>query len=68
MSPARYEVRVAGLLSDDVAADFTEFTVQDAPAETVMYGEIVDDAHLHGVLARLQALGLQVTSLRTVPE
>lgn len=65
---ARYELRIAGRLSDDVAGDFEEFAVADAPPETVIFGEIVDDAHLHGVLARLQALGLRVTSLRAVPE
>lgn len=68
MSPARYELRVKGRLSEDVSQDFTEFEVSDAPAETVMFGEIVDEAHLHGVLARLQALGLQVVSLRSVPD
>ena len=33
-----------------------------------MFGEIVGEAHLGGVLARLQSLGLQVVSLRTLPE
>ena len=37
-------------------------------AQMPEYGEIVDEAHLHGVLARLQALGLQVVSLRSVPD
>jgi hypothetical protein len=68
MNPTRYELRIQGRISPDVADDFAEFVVADAPPETVMHGEIVDDAHLHGVLARLQALGLRVTSLRAVPE
>jgi hypothetical protein len=68
MSPTRYELRIQGRLSEDLAEDFTEFVVSDAPPETVMHGEILDDAHLHGVLARLQSLGLRVTSLRAVPE
>ena len=32
-----------------------------------MIGEVVDEAHLHGVLARLQALGLHTLSLRSLP-
>ena len=68
MSAGRYELRIEGRLSPDVSEDFTEFVVREAPPETDMYGEIVDDAHLHGVLARLQALGLRVTSLRSVPD
>jgi hypothetical protein len=68
MTPRQYELRIEGRVSEDVARDFTEFEVREAPPETVMYGEIADDAQLHGVLARLQDLGLRVTSLRTVPE
>ncbi|GAA4758262.1 hypothetical protein [Actinomycetospora chibensis] len=68
MEPTRYELRVRGHLSREVSEDFDGFEVADAPAETVMIGEVVDDAHLHGVLARLQALGLQVVSLRSVPD
>ncbi|MDD7942497.1 hypothetical protein PHK61_29195 [Actinomycetospora lutea] len=68
MPHTRYELRIKGRLSEEVSQDFEEFVVHEAPPETVMYGEIIDDAHLHGVLARLQALGLQVTALRTVPE
>ncbi|GAA4921822.1 hypothetical protein EV188_11621 [Actinomycetospora succinea] len=67
MSPDRYELRIEGRVSEDVSGDFAEFEVREAPPETLMYGEIVDDAHLHGVLARLQDLGLRVTSFRTVP-
>ena len=33
-----------------------------------MLGNVVDEAHLHGILARLQAMGLQVLSLRSLPE
>jgi hypothetical protein len=41
----------------------------DAPtARWPALGDVVDEAHLHGVLARLQAVGLQVLSLRSLPE
>ena len=35
--------------------------------ETVISGEVVDDAHLHGVLAQIQNLGLHVVSVLQVP-
>jgi hypothetical protein len=50
-----------------VCDDFTEFEVSDAPVETILVGEVVDDAHLQGVLARLHSLGVQVSSMRAVP-
>jgi hypothetical protein len=68
MSSTRYELRIKGRLSSDIREDFEDFELIEAPVETVMLGDVVDEAHLHGVLARLQSLGLQVVSLRSLPE
>ncbi|WP_018332152.1 hypothetical protein [Actinomycetospora chiangmaiensis] len=68
MPSTRYELRIKGRLSADVRHDFDEFDLTEAPVETIMLGDVSDDAHLHGVLARLQAYGLQVLSLRSLPE
>ncbi len=68
MSSTRYELRIKGRLSPDIREDFDDFDLTEAPVETVMLGEVVDEAHLHGILARLQAMGLQVLSLRSLPE
>ena len=67
MAPIRYELRVQGRLSPCVSRDFEEFDVSEVPTETVLLGEVVDRAHLHGVLARLESFGLQLVSLRAVP-
>ena len=67
MAPIRYELRVQGRLSPSVSRDFEEFDVSEAPAETVLLGEVVDGAHLHGVLARLESFGLHLVSLRAMP-
>ena len=68
MSSTRYELRVQGRLSPDVKQDFEEFDVSEAPVETVLLGEVVDGAHLHGILARFESFGLQIVSLRAIPE
>ena len=68
MSSTRYELRIKGRLSPDIREDFEDFELTEAPVETVMLGDVVDEAHLHGILARLQAMGLQVLSLRSLPE
>jgi hypothetical protein len=68
MASTRYEFRVKGRLSEEVAGDFREFEVRQAPSGTVLVGDIVDDAHLHGVLARFQSLGLQMVSLRALSD
>jgi len=66
--PSRqYEFRVAGLLSQRSRDAFPEMTVVDAPPETIIRGEVVDESQLHGVLAMIQNLGLRVVSLHEVP-
>ncbi len=64
--PARYEFRVSGRLSERAQGAFVDMAVHDAPPETVISGEVVDDAHLHGVLAQIQNLGLHVVSVLQV--
>jgi hypothetical protein len=68
VSSRRYEFRVAGLLSDHTRGAFPGLVVLDAPPETIIHGDIADEAELHGVLARIQDLGLRVVSLHEVPD
>jgi hypothetical protein len=65
---SRYEFRIAGRLSDRTRGAFPDMVVHDAPPETVVVGRVVDEAHLHGVLAQFQDLGLHVVSLHEVPD
>lgn len=60
---ARYEIRVSGLLSEAVRLAFKPMTVIERPAESVIVGEVVDQAQLQGLLVLIQSLGLQVESL-----
>jgi hypothetical protein len=64
---SHYEFRVAGRLSDRTRGAFPDMVLVDAPPETIIYGDVVDDAHLYGVLAVIQDLGLHVVSLHEVP-
>ena len=68
MSSRRYEFRVAGWLSDRTRGAFSDLEVIQAPPETIIYGDIVDEAQLHGVLALMQDLGLRIVSLHEVPD
>lgn len=67
MTSTSYELRILGRLSPDVRADFAGFEVSEAPVETVLLGDVIDTAHLQGVLARLDAFGIQVLELRSLP-
>jgi hypothetical protein len=67
MPARRYEFRVAGRLSERAQGAFADMVVNDAPPETIISGDVVDDAHLHGVLALIQNLGLHVVSVNETP-
>ena len=64
VAPAEYEIRVRGRLSDSVSGALEDFTASVTPAETVMRGELRDQSELHGVLERIQSLGLELIEVR----
>ncbi len=69
MSGYKYELRVAGRLSDRARGAFPQMAVDTAPTETVISGDAVDESGLHGLLALCRSLGLEVTSFhRVVPD
>lgn len=66
MGAQRYEIRVKGRLGDTVVTAFDELVAVVA-VETVLVGELADQAALHGVLCRVQTLGLELVELRRLP-
>lgn len=65
--PPRYEIRVRGRLSDATLESFAGMDAAVAPAETVLQGPIVDQVRLHGLLERIQSLGLELIEVRRLP-
>ena len=58
-----------GTVSDTVLSAFPELTATKGPAGgTVLFGEVYDDAHLHGLLARFQSFGLTLLEMRRLPD
>ncbi|MER6025825.1 hypothetical protein [Streptomyces sp. NPDC001851] len=64
----RYEIRVDGEMTDVLAKAFLELDHVVMCGQTILYGPVVDEAHLYGLLARCQSLGLRVLELRQMPE
>ncbi|MDF2978466.1 MAG: uncharacterized protein K0S40_3194 [Actinomycetospora sp.] len=58
----RYEFRVEPAVPAASRDAFCDMEREDTTTGTVLRGDIVDDSHLHGVLAQLRALGLTVVS------
>jgi hypothetical protein len=59
-----YEIRVRGRLSEAMQAAFEGFEVSIEPVETVLHGQGLDQAALHGLLDRIQSLGLELVEVR----
>jgi hypothetical protein len=63
--PARYELRVQGVLDDRWSAWFEGMRVTtDQPGQTTIAGPVTDQAALHGLLAKIRDLGLPLLSVR----
>jgi hypothetical protein len=62
--PAVYQLRVAGLLDQHWSLWFGGFTVthQD-DGHTSLTGTVIDQAQLHGLLAKIRDLGLTLISV-----
>lgn len=65
---AGYEMRVKGRMSDTTLDAFEDFTAALEPAETVLRGEVRDQAELHGLLDQLQSLGLELIEVRRLDD
>ena len=62
--PARYEIRVGGVLDDRWADWFGGLQVSSDGTQTVIAGLLPDQSALHGLLARVRDLGLCLISVR----
>jgi hypothetical protein len=64
---ARYEVRVNGRLSERARSAFPAMNVTLIPTQTIVVGELAEPSDLADLLARCNAMGLEVLSLRQLP-
>jgi hypothetical protein len=64
----RYEIRIAGALSDSLLGAFPDFDAELCGHETMLVGTLPDRSALHGVLAQIEALGLELLEVRRRPD
>ncbi len=67
-SEARYEIRIRGRVSRAVLQTFDPLESDVERVETILHGPIRDQAELHGLLHRVQALGLELIEVRRLPD
>ena len=63
MTTSRYRIVLRGRLSEHFEAAFDGMTLEPGPNQTVLIGEIRDQAHLYGLLDRLRDLGIDLLAV-----
>ena len=65
--PHRYRIRIRGRLGETMRSAFPAFQARASGGDTVLTGALHDQAALHGVLAEIEALGLELLEVRRLP-
>ena len=61
---AIYEIRLLGVLDQTWSDWFDGFTISRTDHETFLQGTVADQSALHGVLMKINGLGLTLISVR----
>jgi hypothetical protein len=64
MKPTNYQITVRGRIGPALVDAFDGMTVSVAGADTLLRGQVVDQSALHGVLERIESLGLELLDVR----
>ena len=65
--PQRYQIRVRGRMGQTIRAAFPALQARTRGDDTTLTGPIADQAALYGVLAEIEALGLELLEVRRLP-
>jgi len=61
-----YRIVVRDGLSERYAAAFEGMEMETKGGHTILTGKIIDQPHLHGILDRINSLGLKLVSVESV--
>jgi hypothetical protein len=62
-----YELVLRGEIGDRFGVLFEGMRLERAAGHTVLTGTVLDQAHLHGLIERIQELGLELVSVNPAP-
>ena len=65
--PASYQIRIHGQLGRTMRTAFPALRAQAQGQDTLLAGELADQAALYGVLTQIEALGLELIEVRRLP-
>jgi hypothetical protein len=62
-----YAIRIRGHLGPSMLSAFPDLRSEVDGQDTVLSGLVPDQAALHGVLSKIEAMGLELVEVRRVP-
>ena len=66
MTTKAYVFRVDGRLTDQAREAFCDMRIEETPSGATLYGDVIDESHLLGIMAQCRTLGLVVVSAHRV--
>lgn len=63
-----YSFRVRGRISPDIVAALDPLQPTAVASETELRGVLVDQAALHGIIARFEQLGVELVAMSRLPD
>ena len=63
MAASRYRIVMRGRLSDRFESAFDGMALESGPNQTVLVGDVRDQAHLYGLLDRLREFGIELLAV-----
>ncbi|MFI1996391.1 hypothetical protein [Actinoplanes sp. NPDC020271] len=67
MPDPTYQVRVSGVIPDELLDELRDLTVSVEPPETVLHGNLPDQSAVVGLISRIHGLGLRLIEVRRLP-
>jgi hypothetical protein len=64
----RYDIRVRGHLGPNLRHAFSDLLAERCGDDTILRGPLRDQSALHGLLAQIEALGLELLEVRRLPD
>jgi hypothetical protein len=62
----QYRIRVDGRVTEQAREAFCDMSIDVIPAGATLSGQVIDEAHLLGIMAQCRTLGLRVVSAQPV--
>ncbi len=66
--PTEYQIRLKGMLDSSWSEWFDGFTISIQGIETILVGVVCDQSALHGILAKINDLGLPIVSIEKISQ